>query len=94
MRRQPETPSTSGLSTILVSPEEILPLPHAERRVTGGRGRSKRIPIVLTATPEKKKLEAAQGFQVTTITNRISQPLFTRESDSGKLIQHFFEYAL
>ena len=54
----PATPAaaTPGPSH-LVSPEEVRPLPHAVRRVVGQRGRTKRLPIVLTSTPEKKKLE-------------------------------------
>ena len=48
----------------MVSPEELCPLPKAERQVTRDRSRARRIPVVLTSTPEKKLerfITAARG---------------------------------
>ena len=56
--RQSEMSSTSGLR--VVSPQEIRPFPHTERRVTGGRGRAKRMPVVLFITGE----EAESGSRI------------------------------
>ena len=44
-----------------ISPQEVRPFPTANPRVGRGRGRQKRLPVVLTASPQKKKLEATRA---------------------------------
>ena len=53
--RELEIPSTSG--SRLINPEEIRPFPQIGRQAARGRGRAKRVPVVLTSTPEKNKLK-------------------------------------
>ena len=54
-------PSTSEEHvTSYVSPKEVRPFPNANRRVGGGRGRQKRLPVVLTSSPQKDKIQAAR----------------------------------
>ena len=54
-------PSTSEEHvTSYVSPKEVRPFPNANRRVGGGRGRQKRLPVVPTSSPQKDKIQAAR----------------------------------
>lgn len=58
--RTRETASPEPGTSTAVSPQDIRPFPIASRRVGGSRrGRIKRLPVVLTSSPEKNKLEQA-----------------------------------
>ena len=45
----------------MITPEEIQPLPQADRSRLAGRRHSKTVSTVLTAIPEKAKLEQTQA---------------------------------
>ena len=71
-------PSTSEKTvSSYISPKVVRPFPTASRRVGGDRGRQKRIPVILTSTPQKDKLKAAR---VDAQRSRRVQPLHEDET--------------